>query len=144
MNKFLLLVLLPVLLLGLSACGGSESTSADYEAVSKDFLEILFAGKFEDAKAMALEGFSEPVVTGVDAFAVIYEKYDFREIAIVGVSTWSPTAMNPEGDKRMQITYQFSPKGEENWRTGMLELRALSNDSGFWGVADIVLNRPKK
>ncbi len=128
----------------LSACGGAPAgATLDNQTVGENFATALLAGKFDEAKALAVADNKAKVSSAVDTFAPLLEKYEFREIKVNSTRAWD-FAGNPEGDKRGEITYQFREKGEENrWKIGTFSVRILSS-GGLWGIADLVLDRPKE
>jgi hypothetical protein len=142
MKRILLTFFVASLLLGLSACGEGKS-SVDYESIIQQFADNLFAGKFEDAKAMLTEENMAEVSAQVDKFGAIYEKYKFQEILLASTRPGAPSGVNPESDKRAQFTYQFSPKDSEDWAYGWVEIRAVNQD-GVWVVTEVKLGRPTK
>ena len=142
MKRVLLAFFVLSLLFGLSACGEGKS-SFDYETIIQQFADALFAGKFDDAKAMLTEANMAGVGAQVDQFSALYDKYKFQEIILASTRPGSTTASDAEADKRAQFTFQFSPKDTEDWAYGSLEIRAVNQDE-MWVVTELKLVRPLK
>lgn len=144
MSKVTVILLLCVLLVA-TACGGKEGGGGTYQAKGDAFAAALFEQRLDDAKALALADFSEDVSADVDAFAALLEKYDFQNIPTEATSdaTWSSTGANTQIDRKLSFYFEFRTKGTEAWKIGWLEVRAL-NANGSWGIADLVLARPKR
>jgi hypothetical protein len=132
------------MLLGTAACGDKE-TGGSYQAVGSNFVAALFEERFDDARAMASADYAEEVSTDVDAFAVLFQKYEFQEAQTeeTSDSTWSSSGANTQTDRKLTYYYQFRAKGTEAWKIGWIEVRVLSVD-GSWGIAGMVLARPDK
>lgn len=141
MKRILLAVFVVSLLLGLSACG--EGESLDYETNIQQFADLLFAGKFDDAKAMLSEANKSAVGAQVDQFSKLYEKYKFQEVLLASTRPGNSTSANSEEDMRAQFTYQFSPKDTDDWAYGSLEIRVVKQDSK-WVITEMKIVRPSK
>ena len=141
MRRILFVFFMVFILLGVVACGGQQSV--DYETIIQNFADALFAGKFDEAKAMLTEENATEMGAQVDQFATLYEKYKFQEILLASTRPGSPTSSNPESDKRAQFTFQFSPKDAEDWAYGWLEIRAVLKED-LWVLTEIKLGRPTK
>jgi hypothetical protein len=142
MKRIMLTFFVASLLLGLTACG-EEKSSVDYETIIQQFADALFAGKFEDAKAMLTEENKDVVSAQMDQFTAIYEKYKFQDLVLASTRPGTASGANAESDKRAQFTYQFSLKDAEDWAYGSLEIRAVNQD-GKWVITELKLVRPKK
>jgi len=145
MKKTALLFFLLFVLVGTAACGGGSkgggAQSLDYEAVSRQFAEALLSGKYDDAKALALKDQKEKVSQLIDDMMPILSKYQIREITVASFRPWGYAGVNPEGDKRAEVNFQFSEKGTEDWKIGQMQLRVVAV-GGLWGISDVILVRP--
>lgn len=141
MKRVLLAFFVLSLLLGLSACG--EGKSLDYETIIHQFADTLFAGKFDDAKAMLTEANAVEVGARVDQFSTLYDKYKFQEVLLASTRPGNSTSANSEEDMRAQFTFQFSPKDADDWAYGSLEIRVVKQDSK-WVITEMKFVRPTK
>jgi hypothetical protein len=142
MMKRLMVVLL---LAALTACGSSDggANTNTNEAVAQRFIDAIFAGKFDDAKAMAVPAARETVNSRVDNFATLYNKYEFREAKVAVTRPWETGTGTQESDKRVEVNFQFREKQPDaTWKIGLLFIRVQIPQGGAWGVADLVVSRP--
>jgi hypothetical protein len=140
--KRLMIVLLVAVL---TACGsgGGGTNASTYEAVAQRFTDAIFAGKFDDAKAIAVPAARETVNSRVDNFATLYNKYEFREVKVANARPWETGTGTQESDKRVEVNFQFKEKQPDaTWKIGLLFIRVQIPQGGAWGVADLVASRP--
>ena len=140
MRRVLLIIVGLSILLSLSACGGGKK-SVDYETIVQKFADVLFAGKFDEAKKTLTEQNAETVGAQIDSFAILYGKYKFQEVTLASTRAGKSTSADAESDKRAQYTFQFSPKDSEDWAYGSLEIRAVLTE-GMWVITELKPVRP--
>ena len=141
MKKIAVITIVIVFLLGLNACSGSGDgqQSLDYNNISQNFVDLLFAGNFVDANAMVGSDYSDDVTEDINQFSGIYDKYQFQEVKISSIRGWGPA--NVEVDKRVEVVYQYADKEKDNWAIGTLYVRIKSNGN-TWEIADLQLLIP--
>ncbi len=126
---------------GCAPGGGKGGATLTQDAVAQAFVEHLFAGRLDQAKALAAKGHADELKASVDAFAPLLATYQFQEVQIASYRPWSFQG-DPEGNRRVEVRYQFKAKsGDDEVKIGFFEFRVL-NVSGGWGAVEIVLKRP--
>jgi hypothetical protein len=144
LKKWILFVVIVWVFLILTGCSsGGGSLSIDYESKANEFKDLIFSGKFDEAKAVALPGYEEDVNACVEKFAELYAKYDFKDVAYTSAGIWQPTGADPEIDKRVIYTYLYTQKGSDSWKNGTLNIR-VKLENNKWGVGGMNVARPTR
>jgi hypothetical protein len=145
MRKLLLILVLFVVAMSVGGCGG-DGQSVTSQATGRKMMNALFEGRWDDAQALALPEFSDKVSEDLSAFKALYEKYDFREAHLGELSRpWNAAATgDQETDRQLDVNFQYSQKGADSWRSGVLQFRAKVNKEGLWGIGAIKLIFPSR
>lgn len=137
-----LLVLLPGLLLaGCGSAGGGKSLDAD--SIAKSYVEALFAGNADQAKAMMLNDpqYKDDFIAHTDKAVAVLSQYEGTNLRLLSSRPWRG-GESGEVDKRTEIQFEYRKKGSTDTpETGIVYVRVTSSGGG-WGMTDIVLAVP--
>jgi hypothetical protein len=130
----------------LAACSdASTGKSFDPESIAKKYVEALFAGQADEAKAMMLASYEykDEFVAKTDQAIAVFGKYEAKDVRVSASRAWAG-GESGESDKRADLQFEYREKGSSaEHDTGLCYVRVTAS-GGLWGITDIVLAFPDK
>lgn len=137
-----LVVLAPVLLVA-SCTPGSGGQAIDADTLAVRYVEALFAGKADEAKAMMLVKYEykDEFIAHTDKALAVLSQYEGKELKVSSARPWKG-GDSGEVDKRTEVQFEFRKKGSSAaFETGIIYTRVTSMGGG-WGITDVILAVP--